>query len=346
MENFQAEGRTQYRLFEYDFIRVVAMVFVIAVHALVVIDFADKFSLFYFNVMQAVFFSCNGIFFMISGRFALTSRQSYAQYYYKKLITIGMPVFIFFFIRTAYIASKAEFNNLFTQYLLNLSGALGNTEYWFLYVLIGNMMIAPLLAKAFRQFTKKECVLFLGLGLFYNLCVTISSVFGQPFEYSYLFGGWIFYFYLSYCLEKLLTHKRHVHLLWIVSSICLFITVVLKYKGITTYVHDLSPIFTVFTMGMYTMFLTIGTWDFPNWVKTVVRFLAKHSFSVYLIHMMVLETVIPSFPAIIGAASILRHDGVTLFVLIVSVIFSVIVDQLLLFPLSNLLLKLAKRTAA
>lgn len=130
MENFQAEGRTQYRLFEYDFIRVVAMVFVIAVHALVVIDFADKFSLFYFNVMQAVFFSCNGIFFMISGRFALTSRQSYAQYYYKKLITIGMPVFIFFFIRTAYIASKAEFNNLFTQYLLNLSGALGNTEYW------------------------------------------------------------------------------------------------------------------------------------------------------------------------------------------------------------------------
>lgn len=99
-------------------------------------------------------------------------------------------------------------------------------------------------------------------------------------------------------------------------------------------------------MGMYTMFLTIGTWDFPNWVKTVVRFLAKHSFSVYLIHMMVLETVIPSFPAIIGAASILRHAGVTLFVLIVSVIFSVIVDQLLLFPLSNLLLKLAKRTAA
>lgn len=63
MENFQAEGRTQYRLFEYDFIRVVAMVFVIAVHALVVIDFADKFSLFYFNVMQAVFFSCNGIFY-------------------------------------------------------------------------------------------------------------------------------------------------------------------------------------------------------------------------------------------------------------------------------------------
>ena len=78
---------------------------------------------------------------------------------------------------------------------------------------------------------------------------------------------------LIHILEKLLTHKRHVHLLWIVSSICLFITVVLKYKGITTYVHDLSPIFTVFTMGMYTMFLTIGTWDFPNWVKTVVRFL-------------------------------------------------------------------------
>ena len=98
MEKFQAERRTQSRLLEYDFVRVTAMVFVIAVHALVVIDFAGPFSLLYFNVMQAVFFSCNGIFFMISGRFALTSQQPYTQYYYKKLITIGLPILFFFLI--------------------------------------------------------------------------------------------------------------------------------------------------------------------------------------------------------------------------------------------------------
>lgn len=54
---------TERRLFEYDFTRVMAMICVIAVHALVVIDFSDKISLLYFNIMQAIFFSCNGIFF-------------------------------------------------------------------------------------------------------------------------------------------------------------------------------------------------------------------------------------------------------------------------------------------
>lgn len=56
MKKFRSEGQTEFRLFEYDFIRAIAMVFVIAVHALVVIDFTDPFSLFYFNVMQTVFF--------------------------------------------------------------------------------------------------------------------------------------------------------------------------------------------------------------------------------------------------------------------------------------------------
>ena len=87
---------TERRLFEYDFTRVMAMICVIAVHALVVIDFSDKISLLYFNIMQAIFFSCNGIFFMISGKFALASRQTYASYYYKKFVTIGVPMLIFF----------------------------------------------------------------------------------------------------------------------------------------------------------------------------------------------------------------------------------------------------------
>lgn len=283
---------------------------------------------------------------MMSGRFALTSHQPYVWYYYKKLITIGLPVLLFFLLRTVYIASQTEANHIFKQYLLNLVGALGNTEYWFLYVLIGNLIIAPLIGKAFCQFSKGECVLFLGLGLFYNLCVTIFSIVNIDFQYSYLFGGWIFYFYLGYCVEKLFVHKKHLQFLWIASSICLFITVFLKYRGITIFIHDQSPLFTVFTMGVYMGLRTIGTLNFPDGVKTVVRFLAKHSFSVYLIHMMVLETVIPIFPAMLGTTSVLRHVGITFLVLVVSVVLSVIVDHLFLFPLSRLLLKLAKKSSA
>ena len=206
-------------------------------------------------------------------------------------------------------------------------------------MLIGNLMIAPLIGKAFRLFTPKECALFLGIGLIFNLCVTISAVFDVSFEYSYIFGGWTFYFYLSYCMEKLFTRKFHIRLLWGAAAICLFVTVVLKYQGITTFIHDISPLFTIFTMGVFSILKTIGTWKFPYKAKIAVQFLAKHSFSVYLIHMIVLESVIPILPIMSGVTSILCHIGVTVFVLMVSIIISVTVDYLLLFPLNRLLLK-------
>ena len=63
-------------LIEFDYIRVIAMLFVIAVHTLAVIDFKDPVSLFYFQLMQIIFFTCNGMFFLMSGKFALIERQS------------------------------------------------------------------------------------------------------------------------------------------------------------------------------------------------------------------------------------------------------------------------------
>lgn len=93
MENFQAEGRTQYRLFEYDFIRVVAMVFVIAVHALVVIDFADKFSLFYSPSCRGYALCVNSVcyFFCDRGPVAFVSFEQPSAETRKKDCCIRMP---------------------------------------------------------------------------------------------------------------------------------------------------------------------------------------------------------------------------------------------------------------
>lgn len=72
----QPQANSRDHMFQYDFIRAVSMLFVIAVHALRIIDFHNGISLFYFHVMQAVFFTCNGMFFMMSGKFALSNSKA------------------------------------------------------------------------------------------------------------------------------------------------------------------------------------------------------------------------------------------------------------------------------
>ena len=53
------------RLFGYDLIRFVAMLFVVAVHSLMVVDDLDGVGAYYIWTGQAVFFTANALFFIL-----------------------------------------------------------------------------------------------------------------------------------------------------------------------------------------------------------------------------------------------------------------------------------------
>ena len=272
----------QNRLFQYDFIRAIAMLYVIAVHSLVVIDFTDPTSYNYFLIMQAVFFTCNGMFFMMSGRFALESATTTVKYYYKKFESIILPMLFFFALRTLYQSDFSTFSLglFFKNYFINILGGLSGTEYWFLYVLIGNLFLAPLLAKAFNCFSTKEHILFIVLGLLHHFFLTVCTIKQIPYNYVLVFSGWSFYFYLGYSAEKIFK-KTHYLRLWLIGLHALLITTYLKYIGIVTFVHDVSPLFTLIVIAMYFLLYTVSS-HVSDALKPVFCFLAKHSFSVFL----------------------------------------------------------------
>lgn len=322
-------------LIEFDYIRVIAMFFVIAVHTLAVIDFKDPVSFFYFQLMQIIFFTCNGMFFLMSGKFALVERRSLYQYYLKKMVYLGIPILIFFYIRSLYEGSN---------YFLNLLGELADTEYWFLYVLIGNIVLAPLLAKAFVNFNMTECWLFLGFGLFTHAMMMICSIFHVNFCWSLIFSGYSLYFYLGTCVEKIIYTKRMKGILFTLAFIGVCISLILKYKGVTNYIHDLSPIFTIITLGTYFGILSLVNRlkDKLSNLSPIIMFIAKHSFVVYLVHMMVFEITINYYPVQwTGSLSILLHLVMTVIVFIFSLIVAVVVDNFLLNPLCSKMMQLA-----
>lgn len=313
------------RVFEYDFIRSVACFFVVAVHCLTIIDFTDASSVFYFQIMQAVFFTGNALFFMLSGKFALKQKSDLGKYYKSKVKSILVPMLVFFFIRTVYeqILGINPYGNIFVGFFKNILGGLNDTEYWFLFELIGNIMLAPLLAKAFAAFSDKEHKLISSLIYIFHIFLFVCSIAGIVFCYKLPFTGWSFYFYLGYSLDYIF--KKSNAAIYICGAVALVITVLLKYQGVIIYVHDLSPIFTVLAIAMY-YFLFESSKYLPNFLKAPTSFIAKHSYSIYLCHMMILDTLFSFIPRLMSSVSILYHILLSIVVMGISLLVAFVID--------------------
>ena len=84
------------REISYDVIRCVAMLFVIAVHAN---PKPYQSGSLWQELFLAVFFSCNGLFFMLSGRFALAKKldgvRGILTFYRRKLFSVFIPLVFF-----------------------------------------------------------------------------------------------------------------------------------------------------------------------------------------------------------------------------------------------------------
>lgn len=346
------EEKGKARLPEYDFMRVVAMLFVIGVHTMANMTFTGGAQLLYQNVAQSVLFTCNGLFFAISGRFALVPTQNLGRYYAKKLIYLGVPVLFFFFLRTMVLLGPSLVlsglvrpGQAVRQFLVNVLGGLKGTEYWFLFFLAGNLAAAPLLARAFQEASPRTCALFLGLSMAYHGISLAAQALGLSFGYEYLFGGWSFYFYIGVCAERCLPSNR-LGWLWVGAGVCLVLNTLVKALGLTNGAHDLSPLFTGITLGMYFLLRRLGCKCTGPRCRKIIGFLAGHSLSVYLVHTMVMQAMLSRLdlgPLLSGSFIPLRHLLFLLAVLIPSVAIAAGVDCLLLRPITGLLYRLTQR---
>ena len=91
----------------------------------------------------------------------------------------------------------------------------------------------------------------------------------------------------------------------------------------TSNISDVSPIYTILALGVYALLLFLGDKMKPS---KLVSFIAKHSFSIYLVHMMILIPLKNTLPIFPGAPSFLMFIGVTLFVFIASTIAAFLID--------------------
>lgn len=327
----------------YEFIRVVSMILVIGIHSLAQVPRTSPAEEWGGYALTTLFLLCNGLFFMLSGKFSLHTRcdtvGEYLKWYAKRLSAIGIPALLFMLLRTmhnsgwwpAYLRSP----ELWQDYRINVLSGFRASDYWFLYPLTGLLAAAPFLSKLLQQASEKELLLLLGLGMGFNALTVYLPALGLPFSWEFPLGGWFVLFLLGYALERLVTTPKAEALVMILGCSCFVLTVIQQHLGIDPGVHDLAPAYVPMCAAA---FLGLKRLYRPGKIQDRL-FLAvgKHSLSVYLCHAMILSCLDTRLPSAGFLPALLLRILLTA---ALSLGTAFLVDQLLLFPLQRFLLRL------
>ena len=333
---------------EVDLLRVIAMLFVIAIQTLMLAAQTAEVGVL---LLTALLFASNGAFFMISGRFNLDKRFHSAgdilKFYFKRLLTIVFPLLVtttLMYVTDVLLHDrKVSLGWLYASFM----GSYANTHLWFVYVLIGLIFSTPILAKAVQNMDHGELHILFALGLVWAAAkLFLAEVLGLHFPFSgWILGGHAFLFFLGYYLHTTMNPKmkKWIYLAGIAGFVA---TVFFSYRApdLIQDMYGSAFPYILYTMAFYT-FITEDVSIHRESVKRVITFLGKHSFTVYLIHWTVLYEAVPF------AVGNLENPALDFFVrftltFLLSLCGAVAVDNLLFFPIQKKLMGLVERENA
>ena len=330
------------REIKYEIIRVIAMIFVITIHQL------DKFKPQFTNptqhqLLSIVFLTCNGLFFMLSGKFSLNfnyeEKGCYKKYYFGKFIKIIIPALFYMAIKQLYLMhftfnEKITITSFFRSYTLSVVEGYIVTEYWFVYYLISNLLVAPFIARIFRKMTDKEFYLFFAIALLSNALSVYAQWVGHVFAVPFYLSGMNIYFFLGYFIDKISSTKKQKRVFFILGVISYVVTFICLQLGKTTNIFDVAPTMT-FVVCMFYILFRDGI-KIKKMEKTVLL-LGRYSFSIYLLHVIMMDVMTWIFP---------YNEGIPISVYVIIKVIMILISSLTVAILiDNTIIKLLKKVA-
>lgn len=286
------------RNFSLDFIRVMSMFFVIAVHT------SPKplsLSPTFLTAFQMLLLTCNSNFYMMSGELNLQKRfegpEDYRNYYVNKGISILFPYLAVTFLLTLWSmvmdGGAFSFLSYGKRVYVDLMERNGVTHMWFMYPLMGMLLSVPFLSKMLHNMEDYELHLMFGLGILWGIVrVYLTEDLGVGFGYSHwLLDSWLLTFFAGYYSKRVITQKNK-RKWYSLGLACLTVNLLASclipqhYKFST----DLAPAFVIFVMTFYVFLKNEVRITNPLFQK-ILLFLSKHSFVIYLIHYHVISYI-------------------------------------------------------
>ncbi len=253
------------------------------------------------NIFNGTFRFSMPIFFMISGALLLSKDYTLQQFLKKRFIRIIPPFLFWSSIYILYTISikiyHGESLHLVDISKIILRKLLFGAQYhlWFIYILIGCYLFIPIVRKWIKTANQKEILFFLSIWIFtivfnYN----VFSGYKPAIDLRY-FSGAFGYLILGYFLsinKNLLLNKRWVALSFVfVGSLITILGTYFTSSHSQTFVDSfyvyLTPHIMLYSIGVFLLIKNIRIKNM--FVLNAIHFISKHSFGIYLIHVLILK---------------------------------------------------------
>lgn len=290
------------RKYHLDLLRIWATMSVILLHSSVNVVLVNLYnqSIGYWlagNLYESLTRYCVPIFVMISGALLLNDKKiiNYDKKHLQRIIRLFMCLLVWSFIYYTHtcIFSKDKFSLLgFIKAFCEqkISGHL-----WFMYMILGIYLIAPLVKKLFENINKKELQILLCIWLYTSVIIEICKHFwGISFNIELFFiKDYIGYFILGGYIERYNMENNHrikIYIIGVIGVISTFVLTFLDTRNnggkIVTYWYDYFSINVV--LGSIAIFTFIKYKYKINKLNIrIIKFISKYSFGIYLIHILI-----------------------------------------------------------
>lgn len=273
------------RSIHYDLLRIIACLMVIFTHSPIP---RDGWNGAFLSGLSYFCAPCIGIFIMVSG--ALLLNRQYADgfdtktFLQKRASRVVWPTVIWSIVG-------------FTLSYCGIKNS-ENAILWFMYTIVGLYLLTPVLYRWISIAKKQEVEFYLFIW-FVSLCYpylkSITHLNESDTSWIYYFHGFVGYFILGYYMSKYeISRTMFIGLLLAAS----FFSIALP---ILSYVWDLRVNFYswFWYLSASVVFQCIIWWIFIKkisncfeWVRNVIVFLSRHSFGIYLVHVLVLRNIL------------------------------------------------------
>lgn len=298
------------RLVFVDVLRAVAIVGVVIIHGLdQILRFAsDQSSLswWYANLFNSSVRWVLPAFFMISGLLLLPKHEDLSTFLSKRLKRIIVPTLVWSALYGVWTWSHYN-SNLTIKDQLIATFVHGTPYYhlYFLFAILGFYLLNPLLSTFIRHASQRRfayaVTIFLAMASVANMSVgwflhvypgtRLMSLFQWlPYTGYYLAGLYLHTYPLTWSTKKIVLVVASLIALATAGTYVLTSTFGHGPQGVL-FQDYLSPNVIAVSLLVFTLFTRIKEKNIPPWIKGSIKGLAGASFGIYLIHLMVMESL-------------------------------------------------------
>lgn len=242
---------------------------------------------------------CIGLFFMVSGALLLPTKENGVSFVKKRLAKVACPIVIWTLVAII-LRFFINGEQSFTELLISLASipfhVEGHGVMWFMYVLVGMYLIAPIISPWLERVGKRDLQFYLGIwavAMSYPILKLFLRVDETETGVLYYFSGYIGYFLLGYYLHKYGSGKTTAALAYLPIPFVLL--------GICKYLEYEVDFYSTFWYLSILIALMCWSWfsiiknakervaSFNSKVLSAITHFSNYSFGIYLMHIFVMR---------------------------------------------------------